>query len=160
MQIHIQKNLKAFKEKYPDLCKGVKVNDYEKLNIQFPLSYKEFLFLCGDEFEPLRGLNLGFYPVNDNQLWILKQNENARKNLKEYGLAHLMPKNWWVVAEWDGSEVIWYIDLDADDDPPVYGFNIVEYAYEPSDFWHKKVADSFSEWINKKIDFFEKHGHS
>ena len=118
----------------------------QKHNITFPLAYKDFLQLTGKYFAPLAGIGGHRFE------YLEVMQSNARKNLKEYGLAHLMPKNWWVVAEWDGSEVIWYIDLDAGDDPPVYGFNIVEYAYEPSDEWFGKEADSFSDWINMVIE--------
>ena len=160
MEIQYQQKLKEFKTSHPKSCKGVKVEDIEKLNTEFPVSYKEFLYLSGDEFEPISGLNLGFYPVDDEQLWIIKQNKNARENLKEYGLEHLMPKHYWVIAEWDGSEVIWYIDLDQGDDPPVYGLNIVEYAEEPDEWWYEKEFNKFSDWVNEAIKEYEEHGHS
>jgi len=126
----------------------------KKYKITFPQAYKEFLQLTGQYFAPLAGI--GGHYID----YIEKFQSDARENLKEYGLEHLMPEHYWVIAEWDGSIVIVYIDLDQGDDPPVYGLNIEEYAEEPSEQWKGTIANKFSDWINEKIAFFEEHGHS
>ena len=119
----------------------------QKYHITLPKAYKEFLALTGQYFEPIRTLGHEFEYLDEIQ-------SLARENLKEFDLEHLMPKRWWVIAEADGSEVIWYIDLDQGDDPPVYGLNMVDYSETKDPQWYKKITDSFSEWIEKRIRIY------
>jgi len=149
--------LKNWKQKYKN-GEPIQVSEIDKIereyNITFPRVYRDFLEATGNDFLPLDNIVFEFDEIKKTA------QKNARENLKEYGLEHLMPEHYWVIAEWDGSEVIWYIDLDQGDDPPVYGLNIVEYAEEPDEWWYEKEFNKFSDWVNEAIKEYEEHGHS
>ncbi|PTX63780.1 hypothetical protein C8N46_101386 [Kordia periserrulae] len=81
-------------------------------------------------------------------------NELAKANLKEYGLEHLITKDFWVIGEIYGSLYINFIYLDEGDDPPVYGLDMENYEDYPEKFF-RKIANSFSEYVERAIDSYD-----
>ncbi|KAB8152437.1 hypothetical protein EZY14_013575 [Kordia sp. TARA_039_SRF] len=131
---------------------GIPVSEIEsfeqKLNIQFPKAYKEYLELTGDGFRPISvsGLSIELFYLEEYY-------ELAKVNLKEYGLEHLITKDFWVIGEIYGSLYINFIYLDEGDNPPVYGLDMENYEDYPENFF-RKIADSFSEYVEKAIDVY------
>ncbi|OCK50466.1 hypothetical protein BA768_04745 [Chryseobacterium sp. CBo1] len=142
---------KSNKKSFPVLPD--EINDLEKKNkITLPKSYKEFLFFTGKYFAPLdiNGLSAEF-------LILEKANENARSNLKEYGLEKLITKDFWVIAEMDGSVFIHYIFLDEGDNPPVYTLDMEGYTEFPDmrDEFYGKMTNSFSDYVEAYIESYD-----
>ena len=140
--------LKTFIIENDKVALPVKEDEIEKIEnkytINFPTVYKEFLKLAGGYFVPLNSLGHRFRFTEKIQ-------SDARQNLKEYGLEHLMPKNWWVVAG-DGDYIL-YIDLDEEsDDPSLYVLDMDYYEGHEEPFVYGKVFDKFSDWIKEVID--------
>lgn len=153
--------LSQYIENHPKSAMPVKEVDISQLeNIigkKFPKAYREFLLSCGESFDPISGLNLGFYPLaNDHETrWIEVQQENAKENLAAYGFEHLLPKDYWVIVEMEGSDYIHYFFFDEGENPPVYGLSMADYEEEPTEDFFCKVSDSFSEYIQGFIDDYD-----
>jgi hypothetical protein len=131
---------------------GIPVSEIErfeqKLNIQFPKAYKEYNKLAGKGFRPISASGLSI------RLFYLEEyNELAKANLKEYGLEHLITKDFWVIGEIYGSLYINFIYLDEGDNPPVYGLDMENYEDNPKKYF-KKIANSFSEYVEKAINTY------
>lgn len=142
---------KSNKKKFPVLLD--EIHDLEKKNkITFPESYKEFLSLTGKYFAPLdvNGLSAEFVILE-------KANQNARLNLKEYGLEKLITKDFWVIAEMDGSVFIHYIFLDEGDNPPVYTLDMEGYTELPDmkNEFYGKMTNSFSDYVEVYIENYD-----
>eukprot|EP01035_Chromulina_nebulosa_P033559 gene33559-44939_t len=80
---------------------------------KFPDTYRKFLLLTGGLFGPMPISN-GFYYLQEYDI-----NNLAKKNLKEYGIS-LKNDNFWVFAENEGAEVIFFFYFDEGDDPPSF----------------------------------------
>ena len=55
----------------------------------------------------------------------------------------------------DSEYSFFYIHLDEGDNPPVYRISPESYEEFPGDDTFGKIADTFEDWINKKIDNWE-----
>jgi hypothetical protein len=121
----------------------------QKIGKTFPKAYKEFLELAGKGFRPLSATGL-----SGNLDSLEEFNEMAKANLKEYGLGYLIEKDFWVVAEMDGSLYIHYIFFNEGDNPPVYGLDIENYEEDPKEFF-RKSANSFSEYVETFINNYD-----
>jgi len=142
---------KSNKKTFPVL--PYEINDLEKKNkITLPKSYKEFLSFTGKYFAPLdiNGLSAEFVILE-------KANENARSNLKEYGLEKLITKDFWVIAEMEGSVLIHYIFLDEGDNPPVYTLDMEGYTELPymKDEFYGKMTNSLSDYLEAYIENYD-----
>ena len=125
------------------------IEAYEKrYQVKFPLAYKEFLYLAGDSSNLLDGINGGGFPE-----YKTRQQLYTKKLLKEEGL-QIAGGDFWVTTDLDGGEqfhFFYFNDPDAEDpeNPPMYGSypGILDEDYPLK----KKLANSFSEWIESKI---------
>ena len=146
--LYMQK-LEATKDENPKTSIGVTEeeiigleNDFE---IQLPLAYKEYLFLAGKYSSMIKLLSwMEYLPENQTR---------AKQLLKEYQLEKLIKKDFWVVADFD--DAIFYIHLDEGDNPPVYRLDCENYGDMSDEYTFGKIAETFEEWINKKIEFWE-----
>lgn len=125
-----------------------------KTRKELPLSYKEFLILSGEFFDPIDSSGTGL-SCRFNSL--IEANENARSNLKEYGLEKLITKDFWVIAEMDGSVFIHYIFLDEGDNPPVYTLDMEGYTEfsDMRDEFYGKMTNSFSDYVEAYIESYD-----
>ncbi|WP_300687702.1 SMI1/KNR4 family protein [Chryseobacterium sp.] len=130
------------------------INQLEiKINKEFPKAYKEFLELTGKHFYPIHNSNTGLGGTFD---FLESANENAKEQLKDYGLQNIIKRDFWTVAESDGSIYIHYIFFDEGDNPPVYGLDMEGYTDDSMDSkeFHRKIANSFTEYIQNSINTY------
>lgn len=116
-----------------------------KLGKKFPLAYREYLLLTGHYFRAM--------PISNGFSYLLEHNMQslAKKNLKEYGIS-LKSDEFWVFAENEGAEVIFFFYFDEGDDPPVYVCEM-QMKDEP-DYEYLRKDTPFSEFINFYVDIY------
>ena len=128
-----------------------------KLNVAFPISYREFLFLGGRRNNFL-GMDGGFYKTKEDEpYYIEEQQQLAAAQLSEMG--YKIEKPFWVIADLDGCEQFHYFHFDEGDNPPVYFYC----SYMPQDDdtdkpEHEKIANSFSEYVENLIEHRKRVG--
>jgi len=115
-------------------------------NINFPVSYREFLILTGNSCSVIVQGH-GFEYAEQDQI-------DFRSSLKEYKLSHLISKPIWVIATLDGG-AFWYFHLDEGDNPVVYRLDCENYGEIDDKYTFGKVADSFQDWIEQAIKYYE-----
>ena len=126
------------------------IEAYEKkYNISFPKAYKEYLFLGCVSSRVLGGINGGGFPE-----YKTRQQLSVKNLLKEKGL-QIVGGDFWVTTDLDGGEqfhFFYFNDPDAEDpeNPPIYG-SYPGYLDEGSQL-KKKIANSFSEWVERLIN--------
>lgn len=128
----------------------------QKLNIKFPLAYKEFIILAGDYLGNLRvaeghtSLDMLAHPE------VLK---NLKKALKENQLTITRP--FWVIVEKDNFGQFYFFYLDENtENPKVYGVTHAAKDSDPNEIVPLNMT--FSEFIDKIIDksiHFSKYGY-
>lgn len=138
----IEKNPKEALPTHPDNIAILS----NKNNIEFPLSYKEYLELSGD-YTGIVKLASWFNYAEQDQI-------DFRRSLKEYKLSHLISKPIWVIATLDGG-AFWYFHLDEGDNPAVYRLDCENYGEIDDKYTFGKVADSFQDWIEQAIKYYE-----
>ena len=116
-------------------------------NINFPVSYREFLILTGNSCSVIVQGH-GFEYAEQDQI-------DFRSSLKEYKLSHLISKPIWVIATSGDSDSFWYFHLDEGDNPTVYRLSCMYYEEYPDEKSFGKVADSFQDWIEQAIKYYE-----
>jgi len=138
--------------------KGVSATEIQvvenRLNIKFPLAYKEFLLLAG---EYTGGLQLG----NGHSSLKMLSHPEILKDLKEalieQGLQITRP--FWVISEYNSFEQFYFFYLDENtEDPKVYG---VTYGAGDESYIYP-LNEKFSEFIESVIDksiLFSKRGY-
>ena len=130
----------------------------QKINKNFPKAYKEFLFIGGDDTNVFSELNHGFYhPNGGNKRYIEEIQEHVKSFLKEEKLN--IEGEFWVINDSDGGEqfdFFYFNDTEAEDpeNPPVYA-SYPGYLDEGAKL-KEKIADSFSQYINDKIEAYTK----
>lgn len=129
-----------------------------KLNITFPIAYREFLFL-GGRYNNILAMDGGFYKRGENrQYYIEEQQQLAVEQLHEMG--YKIEKPFWVIADLDSCEQFHYFHFDEGDNPPVYFYCSYMPQNDNTDKpAHEKIANSFSEYIDKRIDYRKKVGY-
>ena len=140
--------LKSWKETY-NRGKGVDLIDISNLEnkygILFPLLYREFLKESGVYCAAI---------VQSHRFEFLDmKQQQAQHLLKDYNLEHLITKPFWVIATHE--DAFWYFHLDEGDNPPIYRLDCGYYGDSPDEYTFGKVADSFQDWIEKAIAFYE-----
>lgn len=115
---------------------------------KFPATYKKFLLLTGRLFR-FMPIHAGFYSLQEYDF-----NNLARKNLKEYGIS-LKSDNFWVFAENDGAEVIFFFYFDEGDDPPVYVCEMTQKEENPKYPYLRKEEEHLSDFFNYYIDNYD-----
>jgi hypothetical protein len=120
------------------------IREYErKLNLKFPLAYKEFLFLAGDDSG-----NLNFLPGASDLEMLGKESYRARlfQQMKEANV-DFDGRPIWVITEMDGFEQFLFFYLDEEvEDPKMFQANLVEnIRYFPSN-------ETFSEFMDGLVD--------
>jgi len=124
-----------------------------KIEKVFPLAYIEFLFLGGSNANMIN-VDHGFYnPNGGNKRYIELIQERVHKFLEKEKL-EIEGGEYWVICELDGGEqfdFFYFNDPDAEDpeNPPVYA-SYPAYVDEDEPL-KKKIANSFSEYIEAKI---------
>lgn len=113
-------------------------------NILFPQSFKEYLLISGEECPAI---------VQGHGFKYLSKQQQAQYLLKDYNLEHLITKPFWVIATHE--DAFWYFHLDEGDNPSIYRLDCGYYGDSPEEYTFGKVADSFQEWIEKAIAFYE-----
>ena len=111
------------------------------------MSYKEYLELSGD-YTGIVKLASWFKYAEQDQI-------DFRSSLKEYKLSHLISKPIWVIATSGDSDSFWYFHLDEGDNPAVYRLSCMYYEEYPDEKSFGKVADSFQDWIEQAIKYYE-----
>lgn len=116
-----------------------------ELGKRLPQAYREYLLITGQHFRAM--------PISNGFSYLLEHNMQllARKNLKEYGIS-LKSGEFWVFAENEGAEVIFFFYFDEGDDPPVYVCEM-QMKDEP-DYEYLRKKPSFSEFINFYVDIY------
>ena len=117
----------------------------EQFDIELPIAYKEYLSLTG-KYSSMIKLVSWLEHLSEDQ-------KRAKQLLKEYQLEKLIKKDFWVVADFD--DAFFYIHLDEGDNPPVYRLDCDNYGDMRDEYTFGKIAETFEEWINKKIGFWE-----
>ena len=117
----------------------------EQFDIELPVAYKEYLTLTGKYSSMIKLVSWSEH-LPENQ-------KRAKQLLKEYQLEKLIKKDFWVVADFD--DAFFYIHLDEGDNPPVYRLDCENYGDMRDEYTFGKIAETFEEWINKKIEFWE-----
>ena len=116
---------------------------------KFPDTYRKFLLLTGDLFAAMPISN-GFYYLQEHNI-----NNLAKINLKEYGIS-LKNDNFWVFAENEGAEVIFFFYFDEGDDPPVYVCEITQKINNPDYDYLRKEEDHLSDFFCFYVDLYDK----
>ena len=129
-----------------------------KIGITFPTAYREFLFLGGVS-DNILAMDGGFYKTKENEpYYIEEQQQLAREQLHEMG--YKIEKPFWVIADLDSCEQFHYFHFDEGDNPPVYFYCSYMPQNDNTDKpAHEKIANSFSEYIDKRIDYRKKVGY-
>jgi len=125
-----------------------------RLNIKFPLAYKEFLLLAGDypgNLQLFDGHSTLDMLADDEVLGYLKE------TLKENKLNITRP--FWVITEYGNFDQFTFFYLDENtEDPTVWGV-----TYNGDDeYYIYSLNKKFSEYIDSTIDksiHFSKHGY-
>jgi len=130
----------------------------EKLDIMFPKAYQEFLFIGGNSSNMINSDHGFYHPLRDDLNYMEEIQERVSKFLKGEGL-EIEGGDFWVICELDGGEQFhfFYFDdpdaLDAEN-PPVYA-SFPAYLDEGLSL-KKKIADTFSQYIDDKIKAYTK----
>jgi hypothetical protein len=143
-----------------DTIKGVSESEIQavenKLNIKFPLAYKEFLLLAGDYTGNLR------IAEGHTSLDMLSKDtvlNNMRNQLNKYGPHITRP--FWVIGEKDNFDQFYFFYLDENtEDPIVWGVTHASNYNDPNIIVPLNMT--FSAFINEVIDksiHFSKHGY-
>ncbi len=144
--------LEQFLKKYKWTSYGIPEVEIEKLenSIQqkFPATYRKFLLLTGRLFRFIP-ISEGFYYLQEYDI-----NNLARKTLKEYGIS-LKSDNFWVFAENEGAEVIFFFYFDEGDDPPVYVCEITKKINNPDYDYLRKANDHLSSFLNYYVENYD-----
>jgi hypothetical protein len=117
----------------------------EQFDIELPVAYKEYLTLTGKYSSMIKLVSWSEHLPEDQK--------RAKQLLKDYQLEKLIKKDFWVVADFD--DAFFYIHLDEGDNPPVYRLDCENYGDMRDEYTFGKIAETFEEWINKKIDNWE-----
>ena len=117
----------------------------EQFDIELPVAYKEYLTLTGKYSSMIKLVSWSEHLPEDQK--------RAKQLLKDYQLEKLIKKDFWVVADFD--DAFFYIHLDEGDNPPVYRLDCENYGDMRDEYTFGKIAETFEEWINKKIEFWE-----
>ena len=137
-------------EKNKKLATGSKESNIHSLeqeyNVSLPKAYKEFLFLGGDEFLPIRRINFELDWLKERIL------PNEKEWLAEYEID--LKRAYWVFGEGEGAITFFY--LDEGDNPPVHVCEMEEKGH--IDNWLRKVSKSFSEYIDFWIEHYKEFG--
>ena len=116
-------------------------------SIKFPLAYREYLSVSGIYCPAI---------VQGHRFEFLEEKQSDALNLlKEYKLSHLISKPIWVIATSGDSDSFWYFHLDEGDNPAVYRLSCMYYEEYPDEKSFGKVADSFQDWIEQAIKYYE-----
>ena len=115
-----------------------------RLNIKFPETYKEYLYLAGE----YNG-GLIMFPGH-NDLATLSSDLQQKYLKEQLSYANLkIDRPFWVFTEMDSFEQFLFFYLDEDSiDPEVYG---VTYCKE-SDYYVYDLGNKFSEYVDAVID--------
>lgn len=140
-----------------DTIEGVSESEIKavenRLNIKFPLAYKEFLLLAGEYTGNLR------IAEGSTSLEELSDIEYMHKQLDKYG-PHIN-RPFWVIGEKDNFDQFYFFYLDENtDDPKVYGVTHAAKDSDPNVIVSLNMT--FSTFINQVIDksiHFSKHGY-
>ena len=149
MEILHLEELKNISIEYPNEKTGMEENEIlaleQKFNIQYPVAYKEYLFLMG-KYSNIIILTswLEYFEINQKR---------AQELLKQYNLSHLIQKGFWVIGDFD--DAFWYFHFDEGDNPPVYRLDCENYGDIDDQYTFGKVADTFEAWINKAINAYK-----
>ena len=115
-----------------------------RLNIKFPETYKEYLYLAGE----YNG-GLIMFPGHNDLAMLSKESqlEKLKKRVQEENLK--IDRPYWVFTEMDAFEQFLFFYLDEDKiDPEVYG---VTYRNESESYVYD-LGKKFSEYVDAVID--------
>ncbi|KAB2914351.1 MAG: SMI1/KNR4 family protein [Bacteroidetes bacterium] len=127
-------------------------SDVERIEIliqqKFPITYRRFLLITGQHFRAM--------PISNGFSYLLEHNMQllARKNLKEYGIS-LKSDEFWVFAENEGAEVIFFFYFDEGDDPPVYVCEMAQKEEDPDYPYLRKSKEHLSDFFNYYVDLYD-----
>ena len=136
--------IEAFDRGVPVTTENIQATEGQ-YSVTFPLAYREYLEVSGGYF-PASKLAHRYEYTDEKQT-------RAKQLLKEYQLEKLIKKDFWVVADFD--DAFFYIHLDEGDNPPVYRLDCENYGDMRDEYTFGKIAETFEDWINKKIEFWE-----
>ncbi len=127
----------------------------QQINKKLPAVYREFLYLGGNGANMIADFNNGCY-IDETPEWP-EQQQRAREQLEEDGVK--IERDFWVFADY-GREQWHFFYFDEGDDPPVYYYCSYFTDKEGDEYpGIKRIADSFSKYINAKIDDKKKNGY-
>lgn len=128
-----------------------------KLNVSFPVSYREFLLLGGQDNNFL-GMDGGFYKSKEDEIYYIEEQQQlAAAQLSEMG--YKIDKPFWVIADLDGCEQFHFFHFDEGDNPPVYFY--CSYMPQPDNSdkpEHRKISNSFTKYVDRMIEHTKKVG--
>lgn len=151
---NLEENSEIGNRKIKGVSKSEITNVEQKLNIAFPKSYKEFLFLTGEscgalpllESADLKTLSSDFYK------------EVLEEDMKDTDT--VIERPFWVFADSIGDQGFWFFYLDEESEDPQTHY----YAYKATEPYEAIIGSHeliFSEFIDGRIDFgnqIEKEG--
>ncbi|GAB0154998.1 hypothetical protein CHRYSEOSP005_02580 [Chryseobacterium sp. Alg-005] len=112
---------------------------------KFPDSYREFLYLGGESNNVIQFSESSSFSIYENLRSSVERvlSDNQFK----------MEKDFWVISSLDGGEQFHFFFFDEGDNPPVYYYcsYLDEWENSESKPGYKKINNSFSEYIEKKI---------
>ncbi len=118
-----------------------------ELGITFPEVYRHFLLVMGKSSGPLfTGSDLGnsetLKLLKEEVLeWFLEDDESESSNP--------IPQNAVIILTHQGYTCVFFIPGESDFDPPIYQYTETEDEY-------RKVADTFSIFLNAELDLMDK----
>lgn len=126
-----------------------------KLGIEFPVSYKEFLYFAG---KVSGGLSSQLMPDRGSLDELTEGYHYLQEHLSKINIKIERPI--WAFSEMEGFAQCWFFYLDEGDDPPVWG---LIYTDDPKDTSYiYPINDTFSDFIDGMIDSairFAKQGY-
>lgn len=153
MKIEYLKEMQTWLEINGEIKHGVNdlaIKEVEKeYGVSFPVAYKEFLYLNGQNFSPVNYENCEFNWCREN-IWPNEKSWLAQECLE-------ITRPYWVLGESRGSITFFY--LDEGNDPTVWRCDYKGRMQYKDWLW--KITDSFNEYVDSLIEYYEKdNGYS
>lgn len=136
----------------------IQISEIEQaIGKKFPIAFKEFLFLGGNEANMIADMDNGCF-IGERMYWKEMQ-QYCQEEMEQEGVKP--EKDFWAFAALDGGEQFHFFYFDDGEDPPVYYY--CSY-HDNEDFTEEyagiiKMNDKFSDYINEAIDDKKKAGY-
>lgn len=152
-------NTPVIDDEYNEGISEIKINEIEQeIGKKFPQSFREFLFLGGEEANMMADMDNGCFLLNGEAYWREMQ-QYCHEEMNNEGVKP--EKDFWAFAALDGGEQFHFFYFDDGDDPAVYYYSSYHDNFDTGEEFAGivKIKDTFSTYINKLIDARKRAGY-